>query len=314
MVGTRSIAPLIERAGAVGAKVVLVGDTKQLPEIDAGGLLRALETRHPIVTLNENRRQQVSWERDALKDFRSKRVEEAIGKMRDGGRLVVGENADVVRQSMVDEWWDHHRNGRDVLMMAHRNVDVDDLNRRARAHVGAAHRLHGQELVVDGRPFQIGDTVVCLRNDHPRKIRNGTIGEIVTINHDDRSVLIDTTEGLRRLRHDYIAEGWMRHGYAVTVHKAQGRTCDHGLLLASDGVHHEMAYVGISRGRLSNRLFGVTTNPDERDIELERHGHGRIDRDADPLRIVIDSMSTSAAKDLAVTQRPDHDAGFEIEL
>ncbi|MEI2697961.1 MAG: AAA family ATPase, partial [Microthrixaceae bacterium] len=81
MVGTRAIAPLIDQATAAGAKVVLVGDTKQLPEIDAGGVLRALERQHPIVTLTENRRQQVPWEREALDDYRAMRVEKAIGSL-----------------------------------------------------------------------------------------------------------------------------------------------------------------------------------------------------------------------------------------
>jgi ATP-dependent exoDNAse (exonuclease V) alpha subunit len=37
MVGTRDLERLITAAGEVGAKVVLVGDDRQLPEIDAGG-------------------------------------------------------------------------------------------------------------------------------------------------------------------------------------------------------------------------------------------------------------------------------------
>ena len=37
MVGTRKLARLIDHATTAGAKVVLVGDPCQLPEIDAGG-------------------------------------------------------------------------------------------------------------------------------------------------------------------------------------------------------------------------------------------------------------------------------------
>src|SRR5439155_1380219 len=40
MAGTRLLARVLDRAHTAGAKVVLVGDTRQLPEIDAGGLLR----------------------------------------------------------------------------------------------------------------------------------------------------------------------------------------------------------------------------------------------------------------------------------
>ena len=311
MVGTRALAPLIDQAAAAGAKVVLVGDTKQLPEIDAGGVLRALEHRHPTVTLTENRRQQVSWEREALDDYREMRVKEAIARLRRHGSLVTGTNADVVRQGMVDEWWRHRQGGHDALMMAHRNVDVDDLNRRARALLAEAHQLQGETIVVNERPFQIGDTVVCLRNDHQRKIRNGTVGEIVTIDHENRSVLIDTTDGLRRLHQEYLDEEWMRHGYAVTVHKAQGLTCEHGLLLASDETHFETGYVGLSRGTLSNRLYAVST---ETDADLERHQRKGSEPERDPIGLVTESMSKSGAKYLAVESPSVQEADFEMEL
>ncbi len=42
MVGTRQLARVLDHAAAAHAKVVLVGDPRQLPEIDAGGLLRGL--------------------------------------------------------------------------------------------------------------------------------------------------------------------------------------------------------------------------------------------------------------------------------
>jgi ATP-dependent exoDNAse (exonuclease V) alpha subunit len=42
-------------------KIVLVGDPRQLPEIDAGGLFHALTTRLPAIELTDNRRQQLHW-------------------------------------------------------------------------------------------------------------------------------------------------------------------------------------------------------------------------------------------------------------
>ncbi len=70
MVGTRQLAGLIEHAEAQQVKVVLVGDPHQLPEIDAGGLFRALVTRLPAVELTHNRRQAERWEADALDHLR----------------------------------------------------------------------------------------------------------------------------------------------------------------------------------------------------------------------------------------------------
>jgi hypothetical protein len=61
MVGTRQLARLLDHAQTQRMKVVLVGDPHQLPEIDAGGLFRALATRLPAVELTDNRRQTERW-------------------------------------------------------------------------------------------------------------------------------------------------------------------------------------------------------------------------------------------------------------
>ena len=66
MAGTRLLAPIFDAADQAGAKVVLVGDPEQLPEIDAGGVFRGLTSRLDAIELLENRRQQEQWERDAL--------------------------------------------------------------------------------------------------------------------------------------------------------------------------------------------------------------------------------------------------------
>ena len=229
--------------------------------------------------------------------------------LRDHGRVVTGTNAESVRDGMVDQGWRHRNAGDDALMMARRNADVDDLNRRARRHVHAAGELSGEPLVVNDRPFQIGDQVICTRNDYANGIRNGTTGTITHIDHMPPAVTLSTEDGTRRLDKAYPAAGSMRHGYAVTVHKAQGRTCDHGLLLVSDDLHREMGHVGLSRGKQSNRMYLVADEPFD---ELERHGT-RTDR-ADPL-VVVDSLRRSTAKQLALDQfhdQPDIDDGADI--
>src|SRR5476651_1951690 len=57
MAGTRQLAVLLDAARGARAKVVLVGDAKQLNAIEAGGLLNGLAHRTEPVTLAENRRQ-----------------------------------------------------------------------------------------------------------------------------------------------------------------------------------------------------------------------------------------------------------------
>lgn len=78
MVGTRDLARLAEAADRADAKLVLVGDDRQLPEIQAGGAFHALAKRLPTSELQEVRRQHQAWDRQALDALRSGEVETVI--------------------------------------------------------------------------------------------------------------------------------------------------------------------------------------------------------------------------------------------
>ena len=82
MAGTRRLAPVLDAAERSGAKVVLVGDPRQLPEIEAGGMLNALTRMLLPITLEQNRRQHEPWERAALADLRSGDVNRALDCLR----------------------------------------------------------------------------------------------------------------------------------------------------------------------------------------------------------------------------------------
>jgi hypothetical protein len=71
MAGSRKLAHLLDHAQRAQAKVLLVGDDRQLSAIDAGGGFRALRLRLGASELTENRRQRHAWEREALELVRS---------------------------------------------------------------------------------------------------------------------------------------------------------------------------------------------------------------------------------------------------
>ncbi len=103
MVGTRRLAWLAEEAERAEAKLVLVGDDKQLAEIDAGGGFRGLAERLGAITLSENRRQVQGWEREALEAIREGRPSEALAAYQERGAVVIQATADQLRELMVAE-------------------------------------------------------------------------------------------------------------------------------------------------------------------------------------------------------------------
>ena len=139
MVSTRELAELVDHADRADAKLVLVGDHRQLAEIEAGGAFRALATRLPVIELKENRRQSAAWERDALALLRDGDAAEALRRYERHGRVTTGESADEVRGRLVADWWASASRD-EAVMIAFRRVDVADLNGRARALMRAAAR------------------------------------------------------------------------------------------------------------------------------------------------------------------------------
>jgi conjugative relaxase-like TrwC/TraI family protein len=195
MVGSRSLDQLRRYADASGAKVVLVGDNRQLSSIDAGGAVRTLshELGADVITLTTNRRQagaDQEWEREALSSLRSGDVVPAVDAYVDHGRVTITGSIDEARQRLVEDWWAVH-NDHTTAILAVRRVDVRVLNEMVREHRKAGGEL-GEEIRIGEKTFSVGDRVIFEQNQRVRepgseagtatvRIRNGTFATVVGV-------------------------------------------------------------------------------------------------------------------------------------
>lgn len=284
MVGTRSLAKLAEHAEAANAKLVLVGDDRQLPEIRAGGAFRALADRTEAITLREVRRQAHDWDRQALDDLRHGRIDDWHDAYAEHDRIRRAPDAERTRRQLVDDWHAHGRDHpeQDSLMIAHHRDDVADLNRRARDKLQLSDALDTDRMTIDGRGFAIGDAIVTTRNDRRLGVTNGTRAEITAIDPDTREVTIATRDGRAvRLSSTYLEAGHIEHGYAMTAHRAQGATVDHSFVLGSDDLYREWGYTALTRHR-DTATFYVNVGdareqlPGLRDRDRDQTGPGDV--------------------------------------
>lgn len=258
MVGTRQLHRLIGHTSKAAAKLVLVGDPKQLAEIEAGGLFSSLARRLGHAELTENRRLTDRAQRSTANALRDGDIDRALRRMEQSGSLTVEHNADRVHATMAEDWYLSHAAGRDAVMLALHRSDVADLNQRARVHLIAHNRLGSVVLDSDDLELRIGDRVLALRNDRKVGVVNGTIGNVTGADPD--AVHVETSEGDRlAIPIDYLAAGHLTHGYAMTIHKSQGMTCDVALVLGDDTLHREAGYTSITRGRARNHVYAVAT-------------------------------------------------------
>ena len=133
MLGSRKLARLLDHAQQAQAKVVLVGDDRQLAAIDAGGGFRALRLRLGASELTENRRQHQAWEREALELVRSGLVEEAVAAYRAHDRVVAADSKPAATLALLQDWWAAWQQAerdpaQEVVVLAVRRAEVDRLN------------------------------------------------------------------------------------------------------------------------------------------------------------------------------------------
>lgn len=117
-------------------------------------------------------------------------------------------------------------------MLAGRRSTVEALNRLARQRLRTEGGLGTEEVAPGERAFAWGDTVIAGRNDYRLGLPNGSRGTVTAVDTRQVRVTVATNEGRTvDVPARYLAAGHLSHGYATTVHKAQGATVDTGLLL-----------------------------------------------------------------------------------
>jgi len=289
MVGTRDIAKLVDLARTAGAKLILVGDPRQLPEIAVGGAYGALAARLGAIELSENRRQRDAWERAALDHLRRGDAPAALAAYDAHGRIRLAPTIAQTRAAVVERWSQARVSRIDAVMLAASRRDVDALNLLARIDRRRRHELGADVMVTESRSFALGDDVVCLRNARRFGVLNGTRGTVLGWN--GHLLSIDTNDGPVDLPRKYIEAGHLDHGYATTIHKAQGATYERAFVLATEALTRESGYVAMSRARGGAELF-VAAGPFE-------NGHGPDVVPDEPLAVTANRLATSRAKRLA---------------
>ena len=251
MVGTRQLERVLSHAANVGAKVVLVGDPQQLQAIEAGAAFRSIHERHGGVEIGQVRRQREDWQRDATRDLATGRIGAAIDAYDAQGMVHQTARRDEARSDLVERW-DRDRQAQPEasrIILTHTNDEVRALNQAARERMRVAGDL-GHDVQVDmergTRVFASGDRVMFLRNERGLGVKNGTLGVIQEVSSQSMTV---TTDDGRSVRFDLKDYAHVDHGYAATIHKAQGMTVDRTHVLATPGLDAHGSYVALSRHR-----------------------------------------------------------------
>jgi Ti-type conjugative transfer relaxase TraA len=263
MVGSRQLSRFVTEADRAGAKIVLVGDPEQLQPIGPGAAFRAVAERVGVAELGQIRRQTEGWQRAASIDFGRHRTHEGLTAYAERGHVRFEDHAEAARAAIVrDVIADREaRPDGSRLVLAHRRVDVRELNeaiRSARQERGelAAEKLY--QTAEGERAFAAGDRLLFRENNRDLGVKNGMLGTVERAEDGRLEIRLDTAKGPGQGRSVSVSMadyGAVDHGYATTIHKAQGATVDRSYVLASGSMDRHLTYVSMTRHRESVTLY-----------------------------------------------------------
>jgi ATP-dependent exoDNAse (exonuclease V) alpha subunit len=267
MVGTDDLRQLLTATTAAGVKTVLVGDARQLAPVKArGGMFAQLCTDLPWTQrLSEVWRMRDPDERAAslaVRDGRPAPVRRAVDWYRSHDRLHTGDPVAMAHHALAA-----HRAGKDALLVCDTVEMRDAINRR----------VHDESIAADaptvtaarGHRIAVGNLIISRRNDPTVTIyeatqnvpaadpvRNGNRWRVIAVDTEHNRIAARRLgDGARAaFSGDYLRQH-ITHGYAVTVHSAQGATADTTHAVLGENTTCAMLYVAMTRGRESNSAY-----------------------------------------------------------
>lgn len=269
LLSAREMHALLTEVTRAGARLLLVGDRKQLQAIGAGPGLALVTRALEAARVETIVRQRNPWQRDAVTAFGAGHAAAALAAFDTHDAWVEADGAKAAIRAMAERWaWLREKDPTaSVLLLAKTNAETRAIGMEVRARLKASGAIHGPELTVDtvtpsGQPARIalaaGDSIRFLARHDDIGVINGSLATIVSVTPLGH-IVADC--GGRRIGFapgdiaDEMGRAHLSWAYAATIHGAQGLTVDHGLVLLTPGFNRHDIYVAASRARHGTQLI-----------------------------------------------------------
>jgi conjugative relaxase-like TrwC/TraI family protein len=297
---------LIELVEGSGAKLIAVGDGKQLPSIGPGGMFDRLSQHATTAELTDIYRTKDPDERRAWQALRAGEPERAMAHYVLRNQLHFQDTRDEAGEAAVQRWHEltQQHGARKVALIADAsNQEIDRLNARAQHLRGEHGELGHHALQHPDRHYRLhrGDLIAFTKQHRPPgqpRVENGSRGEIAAITPRGITIALDGSDRHINLHQEQL--GTVRLGYAQHVYRQQGATVERSVVLTGGWqTSKESAYVEATRARHGTDWY------------LARDQLGDEGQDPDRIRRLAEHMRSSRAQTPSLAIREREDAGWE---
>lgn len=268
---------LLEAVEAAKATLCLVGDDRQLPAIERGGLFTDLVRAVGSVELQTVRRQERHWARAAARALSEGRFRDALEAYAERGLVQWSAGLEQARAALVARYAQDTIDARGRrFVFCYTNEEVKRLNDALQAievergRVGSLQIFETEQGTVR---LGTGDRLSFRGTDKRRGVLNGALATVEHIQGDMISVLTDAG---RRITFDAREFSQFDLGYAGTIYRGQGKTLDETYVLHTRHWRDASTYVALTRSRGETHLFVARSeakNLTELTAQVSRQSH-----------------------------------------
>jgi hypothetical protein len=258
MLDTARLADVVALTQEAGpqARLILVGDDRQLASIERGGLFGPLAERIGAAELTEVKRQSRHWSRKASEAFAEGRFRDGLEAFADRGWISWSTKLDDARSALLARY-EHDtadERGRRFIF-AYTNEEVRRLNDAVQQMEIERGRVTNIASFETSRgTFRVGegDRVMIRGTDKKRGLLNGALATVQKIDGETLSL---RTERGKPIFVDLTEFDAIELGYAGTIYRAQGKTLDQTYVLHTRHWRDASSYVALTRARHSTQVF-----------------------------------------------------------
>ena len=263
-------AELFNLTRETGAKIILVGDTRQMSAVRAGDPLDLVAKANPASEIRTIRRQRVNWMRDASMSAQSGDMDKMLTAYKSHGKIKI---EDTKINTVAEIAMAYKDAGGDAIALAATNKDVTWINAVLRETAQKMGLVTGPDIFITAIPrgkgakpvklaLATGDRLICgsALEIGGERVENGTIFEKVVV--DGKKITLTTDEG--RVYKTTVADlakagpknspPAIQHAFCLTDMSSQGSTWSRTLWMPT-AESARAAYVASTRHRDDLQIF-----------------------------------------------------------
>ena len=269
------------KAIARGTKLVLVGDTNQLPSVGPGNVLKDIIASNLFETMRLNRIYRQDEQSDIILNAHKMINDEPIDVNKPSKDFVFVKRAEpeqiiAATLTLVKEKLPNYVNAciEDIQVMSPMKkgaLGVERLNTILQQALNPPSREKGEREIA-GTVWREGDKVMQIKNNYDKNVFNGDIGIIREVNDFAETLDIEFDDE-RVVEYSFNETEELELAYAITIHKSQGSEYPAVVIPVHQGpkmlMTRNLIYTAVTRAQKCATLVGVP----ERFLEMVENTH-----------------------------------------